>query len=446
MESTHLNRNAFPDTTEAFVGANPRQIPSCLPRPGRHPIHADASFKAMPEFEQHLRQNEEEARRKYWAALEGMGDIRLRPWFARQLQTIIVPALKRIGFDASLGWALFKMAAPAWRLMGPISAENIWFHPVLIRDMQEIRNGVLTRTKHQSESHSQLTDMDSQDRLRWIKMKMNPQELLSLFENVATSWIILPRAYAQLEKKHAHYLAGYLYHLTKETHSEFAQILARLVIEFAGNYALKYISKALPRKTMTQAVFYGYAAMFWKNLRQPPSGFENALVHANFLRWAETCCRRCAGSDAEMAPMIEKMRADQEIAFPVVNAFDLACGGRNDLSRFLITLRHGCPGIEAVVHYFGVDAGLLNNATNGRLPYAEVPAALQGLFRGIRINYPLERPGTKKFIRQFLSKLSQNYAADRYRSDSTADASSDQIRFMRSRVTDMIRGFTQSIQ
>lgn len=317
---------------------------------------------------------------------------------------------------------------------------------MLIRDLQEIRQGVITRSKYQSESHLQLTDMDPHDRLSSIEMMMDPQELISLFENISTSWIILPRAYPQLEKKHSHYFAGYLYYLTTETHSGFAQILARLFIEFAGNYALKYISEILPRKAMIRAVFYGYATMFWKNLRQPPCGFEDALVHANFLRWAETCCRRNAGSDEEMVRMIEKMKADQEKAFPVVNAFDLASGGHDDLSRFLITLRHGCPGISAVVHYFDIDAGMLKNATNGRLRYAKVPAALHGLFQSIRIHYAGETPGTQKFIRQFLSKLSQSYTADRFHSDSTVGASSGQLRFVRSRVTDMIRELTQSIQ
>jgi hypothetical protein len=446
MKFTPLDHDAVLDTIEAFIGTGPMQAPTSPRLPRRHHKYTGFSFKAMPEFERQLRQYEEEARKKYCDALEDMPDVHLPPWFARQLQTIIVPALERIGFDASLGWALFKMAAPAWKLMGPLTADNIWFNPVLIRDMQEIRKGVLTRAKHQSEIHSQLTEMDPHDRLRWIKTKMEPQKLSSLFETISTSWIILPRAYAHLEKIHAHYFAGYLHSLTKETHSGFAQILARLVIEFAGNYALKYISEILPRKAMTQAVFYGYATMFWKNLRQPPRGFEDALVHVNFLRWAETCCRRNAGSDEEMVRMIEKMKSRQEKTFPVVNAFDLTRGGHDDLSRFLITLRHGCPGTEAVVHYFGIDAGFLKNATTGRLGYAEVPAVLHGLFQNIRIYYPGETPGTQKFIRQFLSKLSQNYTAGRLRSAATDDAGPGQLRFMRSRVTDMIRGLTQSIQ
>lgn len=69
--------------------------------------------------------------------------------------------------------------------------------------------------------------------------------------------------------------------------------------------------------------------MFGKNLRQPPCGFEDGLVYANFLRWAEICCRRDAASDEEMGRMIGKMKADQEKAFPVVNAFDLARGGHD---------------------------------------------------------------------------------------------------------------------
>ncbi len=101
MESTHLDHYAVPDTIEEFTGVGPVQVPTCLPLPRRHPIDTGFSFKAMSEFEQHLRQCEEEARKKYWAALEGMREVHLTPWFARLLQTKIVPALERNGFDAS---------------------------------------------------------------------------------------------------------------------------------------------------------------------------------------------------------------------------------------------------------------------------------------------------------------------------------------------------------
>jgi len=202
MASIYPDHYAVLDTIEGFTGAGPTQVPTCLSLVKHHPIYTDFSFMASPvAFEQHLKQHEQEAHNKYCSALEDMRDVLLSPWFARLLKTKIIPALERIGFDASLGWALFKMATPAWELMGR---------------------------------------------------------------------------------------------------------------------------------------------------------------------------------------MIDKMKADQEKAFPVVNAFDLARGGHNDWGRFLITLRQGCPGIEAVMHYFGIDAGFLNYTTNGRLRYAEVPAALNGLFQSIK--------------------------------------------------------------
>lgn len=451
MASPTFDRHTVTDAVAGYTGAGSTHVPTCPPLIRHHPLSTDFSFTAMPEFEpialeQHLKKYEEQARNKYFTALGNMRNVRLSPWLVRLLEKKIVPALERIGFDATLAWTLFKMAAPAWESMGPMTAENLWFHPVLIKDMKKIRNGVLARSRRQSESETQLSGMDPQDRLGWIKLKMDPQELLSLFENIAPSWIILPRAYAQLEKKHAYYFPGYLDYLTKEIHSEFAQILARLVIEFAGNYAMKFISEFYPRKPMIKAVFYGYATLFWKNLRRPPCGFEDALVYANFLRWAELCHRRIQASDEEMALMIGKMKTNQKKVFPSVNAFDLARGGDDDWSRFLITLRHGCPGIDAVTHYFSIDSGLLKNGTNGRLRYTEVPAALNKLFQSIRKNYALETPGVQKFIRLFLSKLSQNYTTGRFRSDSTAGAGSRQLRFLRPRVTDMIRDLTQSIQ
>ncbi len=53
-----------------------------------------------------------------------MQDVKLPGWLNRLLGDRIIPALRRLGFDEQLAWAFFKMAAPAWKSMGPITDEN----------------------------------------------------------------------------------------------------------------------------------------------------------------------------------------------------------------------------------------------------------------------------------------------------------------------------------
>ena len=55
--------------------------------------------------------------------------------------------------------------------------------------------------------------------------------------------------------------------MDRETNLAFEKIMARILIEFIGNYSLKFINSSLPKKQMIEAIFYGYAIMFWKNLQ-----------------------------------------------------------------------------------------------------------------------------------------------------------------------------------
>jgi len=274
---------------------------------------------------------------------------------------------------------------------------------------------------------------------------MGPRDLFSLLEDICTSWIILPRVYDHLEKHHSQCLLGYLKYLDSETNSEFRKVLARITIEFVGNYTLKYISEIYPRDSMVDGLFWGYAAMFWRNLRKPPEGFEDAGIFENFLHWAKMFRNRSASISRNMARMIESMEEAKEEALPNVDAFGLARDSSDDVGRFLVTLRHGHPGIKAGVRYFGIGGSLLKHATDGRLPYVSVPTALSAFFREVKRNYPMETSRTKKSIRQFLLKLRAEFDTKAIEMAHAGYEASEQLRFVGPRVLGIINDLTGAV-
>ncbi len=395
-------------------------------------------FAIQNEFESQIKSFEKEAQEKYHSSIQAMKEVKLPNWFHKLLESKIIPPLRRIGFDTQFARALFKMAADAWQLLGPISDEDIHFHPALFKDIEEIRRGTLEKAKRNSECLSLLAEVKPQDLRFRVQAGMGPRDLFSLLEDICTSWIILPRVYDHLEKHHSQCLLGYLKCLDDETDSEFKRILSRITIEFVGNYTLKYISEIHPQDQMIDALFYGYAEMFWRNLIKPPEGFEDAGIFENFLHWAKTFQNKFASITRNMVRMIESMEEAKEEALPSVNAFGLARDSSDAVGRFLVTLRHGHPGIEAGVRYFGIGGSLLKDATDGRLPYVSVPTALSALFREVKRNYPMETSRTKKSVRQFLLQLRAEFDTKPIEMAHAGYEASEQLRFVGPRVLGMI--------
>jgi hypothetical protein len=409
MEILHFNQYATVTGRVPFARVGPSQS-SPLPLSAAHypaPTQSEKQLKSCPDvYEKRLWQFEAEAQEKFKAAIEDLPQVKQADWFMRLLDESIIPAFTRIGFDETIARTLFQMAAPGWQKMGPITKECVWFHPAIIKDIREIRSGIVSKSKS------------------------------------ASSWMILPRAYHPLKKHHSRCLSGYLKFLAKETNSEFRKLLVRIIIEFTGNFTFKYLNEILPQRQMVSAIFNGYAAMFWKTLRTPPEGFEDDLIFCHFLRWAKLFRRRCAALKHNTAKTIKQMEEEKQKVMPVKNSFHPADDARDDYERFLITLRHGRPGIDAVVDYMGICTTLFGNITGGRIPYAAVPAALTELFQTIKRKYPTETPATQKNIREFLFKLKESYASTCIDEISTPGKSSEQLRFVIPRVLGLAEGIT----
>ena len=234
-------------------------------------------------------------------------------------------------------------------------------------------------------------------------------------------------------------------HLDNETESEFLRILARIIIEFVGNHSLKYIDDVQRKDQMVDALYCGYATMFWENLRNPPGGLEDGLVFESFFRWTKMIHGRFVSTNKDMDRTTERMEEEKEKTFPAYNAFGLAHHNRYDVHRFFVALRHGIPGVESVVRYFGIGGPLLKNKTDGRLPYVEVPKTLNVLFREIKKTYRIETPRTKKSIREFLSRLRSNYNLDRIKTVLSGGEPPEALRFAGPRVLSIIQDLAASI-
>ncbi len=396
-------------------------------------------------FEEQIESFEQEAHKKYYTAIQNMQTVALSDRFNRLLELKIIPTLGQIGFDEQLCRVLFKMTAPAWKLMGPVGDDVELMYPILIKNIREIRRGIVSNSRKNSRARSILGEMDPQTTYSLINRTMHPTKLFEDFDDISLSWIILPRTYDLLEKDHSRYILIYIKSLDKETESEFTRILARIIIEFVGNYSLKYLDDVHLKDQMVDALFYGYATMFWKNLRNPPGGLEDGLVFESFFRWAKMIHGRFASTNKDMARTTERMEEEKEKTFPAYNAFGLAHHNHYDVHRFFVALRHGIPGVESVVRYFGIGGPLLKNKTDGRLPYVAVPKTLNVLFREIRKRYRFERPRTKKSIREFLSRLRSNYNLERIKTVLSVGEQSEPLRFVGPRVLSIIQDLATSI-
>ena len=155
----------------------------------------------------------------------------------------VLPSLVQSGFERDIAENIFKISASAWKLMGLASKSKNQFSPGFGQ----------TYTRNTS------------------RHNIKPR-----------TWIIHPRAHSFLTKGDSLCLIVYLQHLGKETNPVLKKILARLLIEFIGNYSLKFIDSTLPENKVIDAVFYGYVTMFWKNLQTAASG-SGGLAHFQAL-------------------------------------------------------------------------------------------------------------------------------------------------------------------
>ena len=259
-----------------------------------------------------------------------------------------------------------------------------------------------------------------------------PATLPALFEKITTSWLTLPRAYRTLTADDALCLPIYLRCLDNESDPFFRNTLTRVVIEYIGNFTLKYCRASLSREKTAAALFFGFTAMFWKNLRKPPAGRQEENICNHFFRWAHRLSRNTPRPCASMDQTAARMSSVLRLVFPQADAFDRipVCGWYQPQIS-LLALRQGRSGSAAVLRCLGPSASLYKNATACHIAYTQVPACLQALLRTLRKHWKTESSATHSNIRK------RACAADR--------PVAPVLRFIAPRTKEMIQPFIASL-
>lgn len=429
-------------TRRRVASAGGAPIPSLtLPASGIHfpvtSLSLTASDCRVDDFEARLHCFETAAKEKLSEAIAALPDVKLEDWFIRLLDNHIIPNLTRIGFDASFARTLFHIAAAGWQQMGPASDKCICFLPVLTRSLRMIRNEMTSKAGHPPDGFSRGTGTACRDHPQITKSNAGA--------NVSSSWIILPRAYRFLEQPQSRYLLGYLRRLEWEPQLELRKILARIIIEFAGNYTSKYRSRSFSRCRVDAALFYGYAAMFWKNLRRPPEGFEDDLIFSHFLRFIRLFQSRCSPLACDIAETLKQMESHRQQVLPDWVALRPANPDLRDCSRLIITLRHGHPGMSAAIACLGTGIRSVPEKPTDRSFCVCLPKTLNELFQTIKKRLPQETPAFQNLIRKFLGRLKENYTSAYVDDERTAGDSAAQWQFFVRRVIGLIDGLSASL-
>jgi hypothetical protein len=252
---------------------------------------------------------ERKAREKYDNAHRRLQLEKQPRWFHQFLEENITPPLLQIGFERELIQALFQIAYPAWRQLGIVMTKCAWINPRLTSDLDRIRRETIQIAEEKRLSRAALAAMSADEVYHHVQESMAPRNLRSLVDRIGLSWIVLPRAYSLLQKDEVCCFMTYLNYLKKEYNPDFKKLLARIVIEFAANFSLKYASCEQPDQAVTETVFYGYAAMFWKNLSAPPRGCGDPDIHHGFLAWAKAFQKRTSFQDNGMLETAETFAA-----------------------------------------------------------------------------------------------------------------------------------------
>jgi hypothetical protein len=361
------------------------------------------------DFASQLQAYESMARHKFLTIFNARSFAELPRWLNQMLEKSLIPGLHRIGFDETIAKMIFQLAPSSWQLMGPVNAKIIAFQPGINQEIEEVRQGLLLKAAQNDDRNLRFAAALPAPIAGTLQDNMSLENLLDLLDDIATPWIILPRALRFLEKDQCRYLPVYLKIIDLETCEACLKLFSRIAAEFAGNYALKFAGRRHPPDQLTQLLFYGYSALFWKTLRCPPANLENSAVFDIFFNWINRLARKSKFLGKEEIRSIDRMKKMKSTAFPIRNFRRPPNHGQPDYSWFAVTLRHGHLGMTAILKYFGVDQLLESRQTGHRRPEPSIQSDLPILLDWIQTHYHSESKKTRGYIRQLTGCLKSAY-------------------------------------
>jgi len=367
-----------------------------------HPVNR---FKVGMEFDSQLRINENMARRRYEQIYYALSVEKRPEWFDRMLSQRIFPTLKRIGFDDPVSKGLFEIASSSWSLMGPVNDKIITFHPEINQEIADVRQGLKLKADKHKGAFSRSTDTAPTAISGTINQNLSPEHLFDLLNEIATPWIVLPRAFRFLKKHQCRYLPAYLTTIDRETRESFLMLFSRITLEFVGNFSLKFAARCHQPDQIAKLLFYGYATLFWKTLRCPPQNLENSAAFDNFLNWISRLGHKNDYLGKAELSSIDRMKKMRNTVFPTIAVNPSRKPGPSDSSHFMVTLRHGSLGMATVLKYFGIDQFFETRQIGNRFQCPSLQNDLNGILHTIQTNSHLESKRTKGVIKQFIDCL-----------------------------------------
>ena len=390
-------------------GAEPANSPSPYKKANYNKPYSIHGYAAEAAFDNRLLTLEKDARYQYSKILKSLTFKKLPKWFDQMLDQSLLPALNRIGFDDQISKVLFKIALSSWKLMGPRNDKIVAFQPAINQQIEEVRQGLEMKAGQNGDNLPRHRGALLQIIPGSIKGSGSPENLFNLINEIATPWIILPRAYRFLKKRQCSYLPVYLVTIDRVTQELSLKLFSRIAVEFVGNFSLKFADRHHPPDKIAKLLFYGYSALFWKTLRCPPANLENSAAFDNFFNWICRLKRKSEFLGNEENISINRMVEIRKMIFPTRILSRPQIRGRPDISRFIVTLRHGCIGIATTLKYFGIDQFLETRKSGDRFACLSFQNELHNLLHFIQRKYHLESKQTKENINLFIGRLRSTY-------------------------------------
>jgi hypothetical protein len=387
----------------------PADLPSLMPETNSRTPCSVNGFWDRTDFDDQIRVFENIARHQYLKILKSLAFKELPRRLEQMLDQNILPTLHRIGFDEPISKMLFEIAPSSWKLMGPVTENIVTFHPKINQEVEDVRKGLELKVGKNSDMFSQPAGAPPKVISGTLSDNIAPEHLFELLDDIATPWIILPRAFRFLKKNQSLYLPVYLKTIGRETRESCLKLFSRITVEFMGNYSLKFADRHHPPDQLTKLLFYGYSVLFWKTLRCPPENMENSAVFDNFFNWLSRLARKSDFLGNEENTSIDQMIKVKTMVFPTRNCNCPQNRGQPNISRFIVSLRHGCLGIATTLNYFGIDQFLETRQIVDRFPCPSLHKELHSLLHTIQSNYNLESKRTRGYIKQFIGGLRSAY-------------------------------------
>ena len=391
-------------------GVQPAGCRSQMPKTDSTERYSIYGLGIGAEFDEQLLALEKIARYRYSKILESLTFKRLPGRLDQMLDNRLLPTLHCIGFDAPISKVLFKIASSSWKLMGPLNEKIVDFQPRITHEIEEVRQGIELKACKNRNMFPRSSDALPQIISGTMKDTASTENLFDLFDEIATPWIILPRAFRFLKNHQSRYLLVYLRTIERETREPCLKLFSRIAVEFVANFSLKFADRHHSPDQLTKLLFYGYSVLFWKALRCPPVNLINSAAFDNFFAWICRLMRQTEFLDNEEAVCIKRMKKMKTMLFPARNFNRPQIQGNPDITRFMVTLRHGYIGITAILKYFGIDQFLETRQSGNRFACPSVQNEVQGLLQLIQTKYHLESKQTQKNIKLFISCLRSAYS------------------------------------